>query len=218
MSFAPQFRMSAGGESGQKGPAVSAQEAQMQAIMQQARVPVLLLLKYLVNSFNAICFPCFSCTPVYILNVHWSQCWSSASACHAWPLRSNGFDRQTRSSGTYIYLYLQHLVSLLWLKIVSHVLFLSSGSSWCNRTEGRERRGGSSGATFINRSQNGQHLWTSIGSCSAAALNNAYHFSMIVHKWGFKVTPLSLIPSPICFRDHVVLWDPLAPLENLAEE
>uniref|UniRef100_A0A674N822 Collagen type V alpha 1 chain n=1 Tax=Takifugu rubripes TaxID=31033 RepID=A0A674N822_TAKRU len=32
------FRMSAGGESGQKGPAVSAQEAQMQAIMQQARL------------------------------------------------------------------------------------------------------------------------------------------------------------------------------------
>lgn len=30
--------MSAGGDSGQKGPAVSAQEAQMQAIMQQARV------------------------------------------------------------------------------------------------------------------------------------------------------------------------------------
>lgn len=55
MSFAPQFRMSAGGESGQKGPAVSAQEAQMQAIMQQARVPLLLLSKYLV----AIHFPCF---------------------------------------------------------------------------------------------------------------------------------------------------------------
>lgn len=36
----PQFRMSAGGDSGQKGPAVSAQEAQMQAIMQQARVTV----------------------------------------------------------------------------------------------------------------------------------------------------------------------------------
>lgn len=32
--------MSAGGDSGQKGPAVSAQEAQMQAIMQQARVTV----------------------------------------------------------------------------------------------------------------------------------------------------------------------------------
>uniref|UniRef100_A0A7N6AVP9 Fibrillar collagen NC1 domain-containing protein n=1 Tax=Anabas testudineus TaxID=64144 RepID=A0A7N6AVP9_ANATE len=32
------FRFSAGGDSGQKGPAVSAQEAQMQAIMQQARV------------------------------------------------------------------------------------------------------------------------------------------------------------------------------------
>lgn len=39
-SCAPQFRMSAGGDSGQKGPAVSAQEAQMQAIMQQARVRV----------------------------------------------------------------------------------------------------------------------------------------------------------------------------------
>lgn len=51
MSFAPQFRMSSGGESGQKGPAVSAQEAQMQAIMQQARVPLLLLLKYLVAAF-----------------------------------------------------------------------------------------------------------------------------------------------------------------------
>ena len=38
--FPPQFRMSAGGDSGQKGPAVSAQEAQMQAIMQQARVTV----------------------------------------------------------------------------------------------------------------------------------------------------------------------------------
>lgn len=99
MSFAPQFRMSAGGESGQKGPAVSAQEAQMQAIMQQARVPLLLLLKYIV----AIHFPCFLCTPVYILNVRWSQCRSSASARHAWPLRSNGFDRQTRSSGAYIY-------------------------------------------------------------------------------------------------------------------
>lgn len=36
--FPPQFRFSAGGDSGQKGPAVSAQEAQMQAIMQQARV------------------------------------------------------------------------------------------------------------------------------------------------------------------------------------
>uniref|UniRef100_A0A669B8R0 Fibrillar collagen NC1 domain-containing protein n=1 Tax=Oreochromis niloticus TaxID=8128 RepID=A0A669B8R0_ORENI len=34
------FRLSAGGDSGQKGPAVSAQEAQMQAIMQQARVTV----------------------------------------------------------------------------------------------------------------------------------------------------------------------------------
>uniref|UniRef100_A0A8C5GAX9 Fibrillar collagen NC1 domain-containing protein n=1 Tax=Gouania willdenowi TaxID=441366 RepID=A0A8C5GAX9_GOUWI len=33
------FRMSAGGDSGQKGPGVSAQEAQMQAIMQQARGP-----------------------------------------------------------------------------------------------------------------------------------------------------------------------------------
>lgn len=33
--------MSSGGDSGQKGPAVSAQEAQMQAIMQQARVTVL---------------------------------------------------------------------------------------------------------------------------------------------------------------------------------
>uniref|UniRef100_A0AAX7V5A4 Fibrillar collagen NC1 domain-containing protein n=1 Tax=Astatotilapia calliptera TaxID=8154 RepID=A0AAX7V5A4_ASTCA len=32
------FRLSAGGDSGQKGPAVSAQEAQMQAIMQQARL------------------------------------------------------------------------------------------------------------------------------------------------------------------------------------
>lgn len=32
--------MSAGGDAGQKGPAVSAQEAQMQAIMQQARVTV----------------------------------------------------------------------------------------------------------------------------------------------------------------------------------
>lgn len=32
--------MSAGGDSGQKGPAVSAQEAQMQAIMQQARVTI----------------------------------------------------------------------------------------------------------------------------------------------------------------------------------
>uniref|UniRef100_A0A4W6EZ10 Procollagen, type V, alpha 1 n=1 Tax=Lates calcarifer TaxID=8187 RepID=A0A4W6EZ10_LATCA len=32
------FRFSAGGDSGQKGPAVSAQEAQMQAIMQQARL------------------------------------------------------------------------------------------------------------------------------------------------------------------------------------
>lgn len=53
---------------------------------------------------------------------------------------------------------------------------------------------------------------------SAAAQNNAYHFSMIVPKWNFKVTPLSLIPIPICFRDHVVLWDPLAPLESLAEE
>lgn len=30
--------MSAGGDTGQKGPAVSAQESQMQAIMQQARV------------------------------------------------------------------------------------------------------------------------------------------------------------------------------------
>lgn len=74
MSFAPQFRMSSGGESGQKGPAVSAQEAQMQAIMQQARVPLLLLLKYHVNGFNAIHFPCFPRTPVYILNVRWSQC------------------------------------------------------------------------------------------------------------------------------------------------
>lgn len=37
-TFFPQFRLSAGGDSGQKGPAVSAQEAQMQAIMQQARV------------------------------------------------------------------------------------------------------------------------------------------------------------------------------------
>uniref|UniRef100_A0A7N8XQQ5 Procollagen, type V, alpha 1 n=1 Tax=Mastacembelus armatus TaxID=205130 RepID=A0A7N8XQQ5_9TELE len=34
------FRFSAGGDTGQKGPAVSAQEAQMQAIMQQARVTV----------------------------------------------------------------------------------------------------------------------------------------------------------------------------------
>lgn len=33
-----QFRFSSGGDSGQKGPAASAQEAQMQAIMQQARV------------------------------------------------------------------------------------------------------------------------------------------------------------------------------------
>lgn len=40
--------MSAGGESGQKGPAVSAQEAQMQAIMQQARVNIFLLLKCLL--------------------------------------------------------------------------------------------------------------------------------------------------------------------------
>lgn len=62
--------MSGGGDSGQKGPAVSAQEAQMQAIMQQARVPLLLLLKYLV----AIHFHCFPCAPVYILNVRWSQC------------------------------------------------------------------------------------------------------------------------------------------------
>lgn len=44
------------------------------------------------------------------------------------------------------------------------------------------------------------------------------HFSMIVRKGKFKVKPLSLIPSPISFRDHVVLWDPLAPLESLAEE
>lgn len=40
--------MSAGGDSGQKGPAVSAQEAQMQAIMQQARVPLFFMLKYLL--------------------------------------------------------------------------------------------------------------------------------------------------------------------------
>lgn len=117
-----------------------------------------------------------------------------------------------------IYIHLHHLVSMLWLEIVSHVLFRSSGSSWCTRTEGRERRGGSSGETFINTSQNGQNLWTSIVFCSAAAENNAYHFSMIARKGKFKVTPLSLIPNPICFRDHAVLWDPLAPLESLAEE
>uniref|UniRef100_A0A8C9SNR8 Collagen type V alpha 1 chain n=1 Tax=Scleropages formosus TaxID=113540 RepID=A0A8C9SNR8_SCLFO len=35
------FRFSAGGDSGQKGPAVSAQESQMQALMQQARVSTL---------------------------------------------------------------------------------------------------------------------------------------------------------------------------------
>ena len=36
--FPPQFRFSSGADSGQKGPAMSAQESQMQAIMQQARV------------------------------------------------------------------------------------------------------------------------------------------------------------------------------------
>lgn len=34
----PQFRFSGGGDAGSKGPMVSAQEAQAQAILQQARV------------------------------------------------------------------------------------------------------------------------------------------------------------------------------------
>lgn len=52
---------------------------------------------------------------------------------------------------------------------------------------------------------------------SADAHTDGYHLNVIFPKWKLKVTPVSLIQSPICFRDHAVLWDPLAPLESLAE-
>lgn len=54
---------SGGGDSGQKGPAVSAQEAQMQAIMQQARVTVLTHrshMSHIVLIYCIILFP-FDC-------------------------------------------------------------------------------------------------------------------------------------------------------------
>lgn len=85
--------MSTGGDSGHKGPAVSAQEAQMQAIMQQARVKT------------------HTCTNTHYISHTYASLCKLIALCHyhiagdEGSNRTHGFDRPSWSSGMSVYLF-----------------------------------------------------------------------------------------------------------------